>query len=241
MTALLRSTSSRGETPSRSGRDHDRRAVLVGAADHQHVVARAAGGSGRRCRTGRRSPPHGRCGAGRSHTARPPRRGSSGAWTSAVIIRAGLRRLRRARATASAAPPATVTPATVRSSATRRRSAPMPSRSTGAPTTVAASSPGTSRESAAVTGRPAGACAPRGARAAFTGYGLVARPRATSGRATLSPQPAPQAAVSRLRRPAGRRGGSSRREATASVARVPLRRVQIDGVRAAVAERPPLR
>ena len=78
------------------GGDHDRRAVLVGAADHEDVVAPQAGGSGRRCPTGRRIPPRGRCAAGRSHTAMRPRRGSSGeqalrSWRS--MIRASSSRL----------------------------------------------------------------------------------------------------------------------------------------------------
>ena len=40
MTRLYRSASSRALTPGRVRLDLDRRAVLVGAADHQHLVAR---------------------------------------------------------------------------------------------------------------------------------------------------------------------------------------------------------
>ncbi len=40
MTRLYRSAISRGVTPSASACDRDRRAVLVGAADHEHLVAR---------------------------------------------------------------------------------------------------------------------------------------------------------------------------------------------------------
>ena len=69
---------------------HDRRAVLVGAAHHQHVDRRAGGGSGRRCPPARRIRPRGRCVAGRSHTATRPRRGScwARAGSSTAMIRA---------------------------------------------------------------------------------------------------------------------------------------------------------
>ena len=100
--------------------DHDRRSVLVGPADHQHVAPARAGGSGRRCPTARRSRRRGRCGVVRSRTARPPRRGSSCApWRPSVRV--------------PVAPPGP-TVAALAAATVRSRANAAPARSSGKPT-----------------------------------------------------------------------------------------------------------
>ena len=104
------------------GGHHHRRPVLVGPADHQHVVALQPVIAREDVRRARRSPPRVRCGAGRSRTARRARRGSS------ALLRHVRARDGRRRATDHTSPP---TEAAAPSTAASAAASPTPSGAAG--------------------------------------------------------------------------------------------------------------